>query len=139
MKSQSLIIQFLLFFLIGISIFISISQIFSFHSGMVKRDIISSSVKLSNSFISSAVITAVDNCKECDFVKISTNLGKATGYFIIASLENGLNTSTPTGDYFFSSIHNLNKTVGIQSSKVSSLKPITLTFNRTKNNLVIFQ
>jgi len=139
MKSQSLIVQFMLFFLIGLTVFLAISQLFKFYSDTMRREIVNSSLKLSNSFISSAIITAVDSCKECDIVKLSTKLEKAAGYLVVASLENGLNNSIATGDYFFSSIHNLNETLNIQPSKVSSLRPLTLTFNRTNYNLMMIQ
>ncbi len=139
MKSQSLIVQFILFFLIGLTIFLAISQLFKFHSDIIKRDITSSSLKLSNSFISSAVITAVDSCKGCDVVKISTRIGKTAGYYTIAELDDGLITSVASGESFSSSIHNLKETIDNLQGKVSSLKPLTLTFDRTNNKLTMVQ
>lgn len=137
MKAQSLIVQFILFFMIGFTIFLAIGNIFKLHSEITRNDIINSSLKLTNSFISSAVITATASCKKCDFVSINFKTGEnIVGYFTEIKLENGLNVSTIEKS-FFSSIHNINESVSIVPGKASSTKPITLTFDRTKNKLMI--
>jgi len=137
MKSQSLIVQFVLFFVIGLGIFLSLGNLFRFQSEIVRGDVINNSVKLTNSFLSSNIISAVDSCKQCDLVSTNIKLEKTVaGFFTEIRLNNNrLNTSID-GQSFSSSIHNLNETIGI-SGEASSAKAITLMFNRTKNNLMI--
>ena len=138
MKSQSLILQFILFFLIGFSIFLVIGNIFKYQFFLTQSDITDSFLKSINSYLSSAVITAVDSCKTCDNVSITLNLEKTVaGNFYEINLGNGVNTSTTAGKYSFSSMHLLNNSLNIQQSKALSVKPITLMFERTKNNLVV--
>jgi hypothetical protein len=137
MKSQVLITQFIIFFVIGLTIFLAVGNIFRLHSNSGRSDIINSSIKLENSFISSAVITVVSSCKDCDIVSINLKTEESTaGYFTVISLENGLNISTIERS-FSTSIHNMNESINIVASSASSTKPITLTFDRTKNNLMI--
>ncbi len=137
MKSQSLIVQFILFFVIGLGIFLSLGNLFKFHSETIRGDVIDYSVKLTNSFISSAIISTVDSCKQCDSISTNMQLEKTiAGFFTEVELKNGLNISAG-GKTFPSSIHNLNETIGIQPSKASSAKVITLTFDRTNNKLMI--
>jgi hypothetical protein len=138
MKSQSLIVQFILFFVIGLGVFLSLGNLFKFQSEIVRGDVINSSVELTNSFLSSNIISAVDSCKQCDSVSANIKLEKTVaGFFTeINLLKNGLNTSID-GQSFSSSIHNLNETISGMSGKVSSAKAITLMFNRTNNNLMI--
>ena len=141
MKSQSLIVQFVLFFVIGLGIFLSLGNLFKFQSEIVRRDVINDSVKLTNSFVSSNIISAVDSCKQCDLVSANIKIEKTVaGFFTEIILENGLNTGLNTsidGQSFSSSIHNLNETIGITSGEASSAKAITLMFDRTKNKLMI--
>jgi len=136
MKSQSLIVQFILFFVIGLAIFLSVGNIFKLHSEITRADIIDYSIKLTNSLISSAAIATIDSCKQCDFVAINLKAEEnIAGYFAEIKLERGLNVSTVEKS-FSSSIHNINETTDMYG-KVSSTKPITLTFDRTKNKLTI--
>lgn len=137
MKSQVQITQFILFFVIGLTIFLAVGNVFKLHSEGARSDIINSSLKLENSFLSSAVISAISSCKDCDFVSFNIKTEESTaGYFTVISLENGLNVSTNEKS-FFTSIHNMNESVNITASSASSTKPITLTFDRTKNKLMI--
>src|SRR4030042_85979 len=137
MKSQVLITQFILFFVIGLTIFLAVGNVFKLHSEAARDDIINSSLKLTNSYISSAAISAISSCKDCDFVSITLKAEDNTaGYFTVITLEKGLNVST-IEKYFFTSVHNMNESVDMTSPSLSSTKPITLTFDRTKNKLMI--
>lgn len=139
MKSQSSIVQFILFFLIGFSIFLAIGNVFKFQFFSIQSSVTDLFLKSVNSHTSSAIITAVDSCKMCDNVSISLNLEKTiAGNFYEIKLENGLNTST-YWKYSFSSMHLLNNSINIQESKAASVKPITLTFGRANYNLVVSQ
>ena len=137
MKGQSLIIQFLVFFLIGFSLFISIGTFFKYQSDLFRDEITSSSIKLANSYISSNIITLLKNCKQCDTATISTSISNLTaGEAIQINLSSsGLNTSMPT-KYFNSPVHNLNYSLAF-SGKSYSFKPITLTFDKNQNILEV--
>jgi len=137
MKAQSLIVQFILFFLIGMIIFLAVGNLFKTHSEITRDNIINSSLKLTNSFISSVIITETATCKECDYVLVDLKTGEDIGgYFTEIELENGLNVSA-SQQTFYSSIHNIKESVDIIPGKTSSTKTITLTFDRTKNKLMI--
>jgi hypothetical protein len=135
-KSQSLIVQFVLFFLIGFSLFLAIGSLFRFRSDVIKNDVTSLELKLINSYVSSAVINSVDACKQCDEVTVELPIKNIAGYSPVINLKNGLNVST-VNKYYFSSIHNLNETLNIQDSKVYGAVPITLMYEKIKNNLVV--
>ena len=138
-KSQSLLIQFVLFFIIGFSLFLLIGNFFKYQSGLFRADIIDLSLKLTNSYFSSFAINSIDSCKQCDSVENSIKLESTTaGYFfeIILSSE-GLDVSTaPTHNSFVSSVHNLNESYDMDGKAVSA-ETITLTFSRTKNELEV--
>ena len=137
MKSQSVIVQFVLFFMIGLTLFLSLGNVFKYHSEIVRGDVIDSSLKLSDNFISLAIITAVDSCKQCDYISMKIKTEESIGgYFTEFSLSNdGLNISTRE-KYYSSTVNNLNENIDMLGS-ASSIKPITLTFNRTKNEIEI--
>ncbi|MEM7825079.1 MAG: hypothetical protein QXO27_03860 [Candidatus Aenigmatarchaeota archaeon] len=135
-KSQSLIIQFVLFFVIGFSLFLAISGFFRFRSEMIRNDVTNYELKLVSSYISSAIIKSVDECKQCDEVSIRVSLKNIAGYTPIVNLKNGLNVSTMS-NYHFSTIHNLNETLGITESRAFASIPITLMYERIKNKLVV--
>jgi hypothetical protein len=137
MKGQALIIQFLIFFLIGFSLFISIGTFLKYQSDLFKEQITSSSIRLANSYLSSNMITVLNNCKQCDTASISTSISNLTaGEAIQIKLSSsGLNTSMPT-KYFISPVHNLNYSLTFSGNSYS-FKPITLTYNRTQNKLEV--
>lgn len=140
MKGQSLIIQYLLFFMIGFSVFIFIGSFFRYQSDLFRTDIINSNLKTANSYLSTAAIVAVDSCNQCDSAAFSLKVQNQTaGYDIVFNLFtlSGLTTSVnPLGKWYVSPLHNLNSSY-ILNGTVSSSKPITLTFTRTNNTLGI--
>lgn len=136
-KGQSVIMQFLIFFIIGFFIFITIGMFFKYQSDLFKQDIISSSLNLTNSYLSSVSIIMVDDCKECDFINLTLKVSNtSTGYPIEVKFTGNsmLNTSIPTVSEQTTTIHNLNYSLKASGSS-SSVKTIILTFNRTNNNL----
>ncbi|MEM5836430.1 MAG: hypothetical protein QW058_01570 [Candidatus Aenigmatarchaeota archaeon] len=137
-KGQSIVIQFLIFFLIGFSIFVSLGSFFNYQSEIFRQNILSSGVNLSKSYISSAVIAMVDSCKECDFVKLTIKIhNTSAGYPILVRGENlALIVSTPVSSVS-TTIHNLLGDVLKVTGSSPSTKPIVLTFNRTNNNLEV--
>jgi len=139
-KAQSLIVQFIIFFIAGFALFIGIGSFLKFQSDVFREDITDSSLELTNSYLSSLIVTSVDSCKQCDYAKFSQKLeSRATDYFLEFKLgDEGLNVSAVPGEKFYlSSIHNLNESFDTIVGKASSIKPINLTFSRTKNELRI--
>jgi C4-type Zn-finger protein len=123
--------------MIGMIIFLAVGNLFKTHSEITRDNIINSSLKLTNSFISSVIITETATCKECDYVSIDLKTGEDIGgYFTEIKLDDGLNV-TASQQTFSSSIHNIKESVDITPGKTSSTKTITLTFDRTKNKLMI--
>lgn len=139
MKGQSLLIQFVLFFLVGLTLFLSIGSFFRLQSDMFRESAAESSVKLINSYLSSLAIASVDTCKECDSVRMKVETEERfADYFIEVTLDDyGLEVSTvPRRKYFISPIHNLNETVNL-SGRAPLVRAINLTYNRNKNKLEV--
>jgi hypothetical protein len=140
-KGQSLIIQFVIFFLIGFSIFVSTGNVFRYQSDIFRDNNIDSGIKLANSYLSSLVISAVDTCKECDFMSITTKTQNTTaGYILDFELNKnyGLNVSIfQIKRYYTSTIHNIISSLSECSGSSASTEPISLTFNRNQNKLEV--
>ena len=140
LKGQSLILQFVIFFIIGFTIFIGVSQLFSFQSDIFKGDVSIENLKLINSYIASLSVASVDSCKQCDYVNLTfKTMNTTAGNFFVTSLGSyGINVSIPfaTNLQFISSIHNLNESIQTGGSVIST-KPLSLTFNKTENKLYI--
>ena len=136
-KGQSIVIQFLIFFLIGFSIFVSLGSFFSYQSQLLRENILSSGVNLTKSHISSALIVMVDSCKECDFVSLTIKThNTSAGYPILIKGKNSvLNVSSPLQS-LSTRAHNLLDPISATGSSVSD-KPIILTFNKTNNTLEV--
>ncbi|MBI2005347.1 MAG: hypothetical protein HYS80_01135 [Candidatus Aenigmarchaeota archaeon] len=138
MKAVSLIIQFVIFFTIGFGFFLLAGNLFKFQSGLVKQDILDASSKLAASQMSASSITAVDSCKSCDNTTIKINSKTIVGYAPTYQLSNGIILKIePESKLVQSSMHNLYRSISYGSAEVSSSKTIALTYDRTKNNLVI--
>jgi hypothetical protein len=137
-KAQSVVIQFLLFFLIGFSIFISIGSFFRYQSDLFRQSIASSGLNLTGSYISSAIVAIADSCKECDFVNLSLSMyNTSAGYTIGITAENSrLKIYTIAGSIGLSAHNLLNYTIKAFGYSSPS-KPIILTFNKTNNNLEV--
>lgn len=141
MKAVSLIVQFVIFFTIGLGFFLLASNLFTFQSGFIKRDFIDAGANLSISQISAVSIRATDSCKSCDNVSVKTDLKSIAGYIPTYKLSDGaINGITlkiePENKIAQSSIHNLNHSITADTTEVSS-STITLTYDKIKNKLVI--
>lgn len=141
-KGQSLVIQFILFFLIGFTIFLSISNFFKIQSDALSSDALSYGLELTNSYLSSNALNLFTTCKLCTSSNVTVKLANTTaGYYIVASFgPGGLNTSTPyvSKKMYTSTMHNIiNGSVAMIEGSASSAKPISLTYSRTKNQLEV--
>jgi hypothetical protein len=139
-KGQSLIIQFIMFFLIGFTIFIGVSQFFRYQSDIFKDDVTRESLKIINSYFSSYAIASVASCKQCDEVNLTFKTANTTAgnFFEVSFGSYGANVTIPfvTNVKFISPAHNLNESFQLNGS-VPSTRPITLTFNKMQNKLYI--
>lgn len=139
-KGQSIIIQFLTFFVIGFFVFISIGMFFKYQSDLFRDSILASNVNLTSSYLSAATVVLVDGCKECDFSTLTVRLkNTSAGYPIeFAIKDSKLVTSIPGTDYLLAtSIHNLLLDTIAASGSSSSVEPIILMFNRTNYSLKV--
>jgi len=137
MKGQSVVVQFILFFLIGLSILISVGQFFKYQSDLFKERASDESIKLTSSYVSSLIITLHDSCKECDFINFTFRISNTTATYyqevgLVKNPQNLVVRKIPSETIVNSSIHNLNETLEFVVSNASSVYPITLTFNKTK-------
>jgi len=139
-KGQTVVIQFVLFFVIGFLIFISIGTFFRYQSDLFRQMIISSSIKMTSSYVSSAAVALVDSCKGCDFVNISIRTqNTSAGYPIdILFLGSTFKTFAPTtSELLFTTIHNLLIDTLTASGSSSSAMTIILTFDRSQNKIYL--
>lgn len=138
MKSQSLVVQFLIFFVIGFSFFLSIGIFFRSQANLIKNDILDSGLELETKYISTAAGIATSTCKTCDNVSIRVELRPVIDYRPKIGLGDGIVLSIePENKVSRSSINNLKHSLNFIPNEVSSVRPITLMYDRTKNNLVI--
>jgi len=139
-KAQSLVVQFVIFFMTGFSIFLAIGSFFKYQSDMLKENSLSFNVELTNSYLSSAAISLVDRCKQCDDSKVSLKFPSSTlGYNYGFKLDkNGLNVSVISEEekHYASSLRNLNYSLTMEGD-TDSTRAISLTFEKTKNKLVV--
>lgn len=138
-KGQSLIIQFILFFMIGLSLFLGVGSFFRYQSDVYKVDTSQENLLLVNSYISSVITAAYLDCKQCDNANITVKTMNTTSgnYFTLSMGSYGLNVSIPfTSLAEISSTNNFNASVA-ESGLVASIKPVTVTFNRTQNQITI--
>ena len=134
-----MVIQFIIFFLLGLSILFSIGQSFKYQSEMLKERFSDDVAKLTNSYFSSMIVS-MWGCKECEFVNFSTNIPNTTAeHYLQIKLDDGklIVVKLPGGEGFVSSVHKLNESINFIPSFSSSVQTITLTFNKTKNYLQV--
>jgi len=138
-SGQSYIVQFILFFLIGIGLFIGIGSFFLMQYELVRRDTAGISIEMINGYVSSLIVASVDGCLRCGAVEHNIRISDTTaGYFLEFLLnESGLVVSTaPPEKGHISSINNLNYTCSLDGSAPST-QTINLTYDRTQNKLEI--
>ncbi|MDI6806370.1 MAG: hypothetical protein QMD14_00970 [Candidatus Aenigmarchaeota archaeon] len=138
-KSQALIIQFILFFLIGIAIFVAVGNLFRLQLDIFTSDVLTESLGLTNSYVGSIVIYSTIGCKQCDWINFTVTLPEKIThhYYKINFANKGINVSAlDRPEYFFSSPHNLNYTINL-SGEVFSAQPIFLTFDGTNYKLEV--
>ena len=138
MKGQSLVIQFVLFFIIGFSLYLAIGNFFRVQSESFRGEITDESLKLANSYLTSNILVAADSCKMCDYANLTFKIENTTaGYYYFFDLgqpQVNISVIPFANKSFITSGHNLNTSFTLKGNS-SSIKTLTLTFNRTKNEI----
>lgn len=139
MKAQSLVIQFLLFFIIGLVIFLAIGNFYRLQSDIFRQDVADLTRRMISSYASSFIVISQSSCKECDFASAEFKIENLTAnYFVELYLDQeGLRVVTVPGNkLFLSAIHNINSTLN-PSGFASSVEPIKLTIKKIENTLEV--
>mgnify|MGYP000994670655 CR=1 FL=1 len=139
-KGQSYIIQFILFFIIGIGLFIGIGSFYTNQYETMRRDAADISIEMINGYFSSMVVASVNGCHQCGSVENIVKISDRTaGYLLEFSLnQSGLAVETvPPERGMISSINNLNYTFDSIEGSAPSVQPINLTYDRIQNKLEI--
>ncbi len=138
MKGVSATFQFLLFFVIGLALFISISSVFRLQLDIFREEVADSTRKIDSSFVSALAILE-RGCISCDVTSLSFKFQNSTAnyFYVVSSSADGIKISTePGGKSVSSSVHNLASTLSMSGSK-SSTETITLTLTKTQNKLEV--
>ncbi len=137
-KGQSTIVQYVLFFAIGIGLFISLGNSFLSQYTTFSRDISSTNVMLANSFVTSQVVYLYDQCRQCQQITENLTLQNVTRLFQLSLGGAGINVSAPLSRAsYFSRVHNLNYTANFSSGTASLSRTINISINKDKNILGI--
>ncbi|MBI4010090.1 MAG: hypothetical protein HY361_02770 [Candidatus Aenigmarchaeota archaeon] len=139
MKGQSLVVQFLLFFIIGLGLFIAIGGAFRLQADIIREDVAEANRELIASYISSIAVSLTNTCKECDYINYTIKLKELNANYIqrLRLADYGLQIfSTPSGGNISDTIHLLNNTIDLCGNAASPY-PITLIFNKTQNIIKI--
>jgi len=122
-KGQSLIIEFIIFFLISFSLFAVISSFFFNQNEFFKERIGDRLIVMINNLVSIHIIRGV-NCKSCDSVNVHEVLPSKIGgyYYRINLTEGGLNTTLISQKLYSrgNPLFNLNKTFTFTKSESKS-------------------
>jgi len=150
MKAQTQIIQFILFFLISLTVFSLVSSyIFSF-SNFSQDRLLSHYRELLSSYISSIIISSYTGCKYCNTSNVSYAIAREIfdNFHDIGASGNAIYVkSVPFQKQVLSSIHNLNHSTQFTGFFPSGVTPsyfglnkssiIVISFNRIENKFII--
>jgi hypothetical protein len=141
MKSQTQVIQFVLFFLISISIFTLLSNyLFSF-SQLSQDRLLSSFRELIASYASGFIIYTYTGCKYCNYSNITFGIPYQAfdNFHEINGSENVIYvTSIPLQKQFSTSAHNLNFSISFEGVHSTGSTYSYLGLNKTSIVLISF-
>lgn len=143
MKGQYLLIQFVVFFVIGLSIFTLIGNLFRFQTTIYREEIVSG-LRENIALYFNSLISMQNSCRGCDNITYEVVLRNRTvGYFVQVALsedtEEGVFVVTlPGEEYYLSGLQNLGKTFEL-SGIVHSNKPIKITVDKVQNSIEVWQ
>lgn len=141
-KGQSQIIQFIMFFMIGLALFLAIGGVFRGRLDFFADDIAEQNRKTINSYFSALAVQSLVTCKECDSFNFTTRLANTTaGSFTQVGLNNTniITLSQPGGKQYATVAHNALLNLVGAGGLVLSSKPIILSYSKNQNILRVFQ
>jgi len=139
-KGQSQVIQFVLFFMIGLALFLSIGGVFRGRIDVFTDDIADQNRKTLNSHFSALIVKELAGCKGCDNINITTRLSNTTAGAFTQVLLNNTHLTTitqPGSERYWTTAHNLTRGLTAAGGIQISSKPIVLSYNKTQNILRI--
>lgn len=137
-KGQSQIIQFILFFMIGLALFLTIGGVFRGRLDFFAEDIADQNRKTINGYFSGLMVEELVSCKECDNVNLTTKLSNTTaGSFTQVGLNSTYLTtlSQPGAKQFSGKAHNLLAYLSGAGGLATSNRPIVLSYSKNQNIL----
>lgn len=138
-KAQTLIVEFILFFMISFSLFAAISFFFNTQNTLFKERVGESLSELINDVISTYTLKSTE-CKSCIDILILDDIPSKIGghYYKIELDQSGVNTSLIlTKISKKSSLFNLNETFTFSGSAVSENKKIEMKINNRDERVEI--
>lgn len=136
--------QYVLFFIIGISLFVSLGNTFLFQYRVFNKGLAESNIVLANSFLSSQAIYLWGQCRQCQ--QVSQNIAaqnltfsnltyQSPVRFLFSNLSNtGLVVKDPMTDQNYSSnMHNMNYTLNFTSGFATFSRTIGISIDKTIN------
>ena len=142
MKSQALILQFVLFFIIGVFVFTTFTNFFSSFGLLSSNDIRSEYARYVLSYFENGVYFSYLNCRHCNNFTfrivegIKPGISKRPDFSILSS--NGLLTVFASPRIFsVSNLANLNESIKIGEGGATSVLPIVISYQQNNNILEI--
>ena len=139
-SGQSQIMQFIIFFLVGMTLFVGIGNFFRIQSESLQSELSGRAFELMGNYLASAAVVSVDACKQCGSVENDLRISDTVfGYYLqLSSSGSGLSVATaPPTQSYNTSVNNLNATVTFVPGLSASIQPINLTYDRNQNTLEI--
>jgi len=135
MRGISLIFQFVIFFLIGLSTFLSMGMLFRSQYDIIRRDILEQRIKNVANFFVANLLDLYLSCKECDQATLTLEPEEIGAPYKISLEEDNLTVSIlETGENYSIKLNNFNYSVEF-SGEAFSGRPVILTLDKTKNKL----
>ncbi len=137
-KGQSQIIQFILFFMIGLALFLTIGGVFRGRIDFFAEDIAEANRRMINTYFSALTIQSLVSCKECDNFNSTTRLVNTTaGSFTQVGLNGTslLTLSQPGGKQYAGTAHSMLSQLTGAAGLALSAKPIILSYSKNQNIL----
>lgn len=153
MKAQALIIQFMVFFSIGLLVFTGVSNVFSGLRRTIEKEVYRYRLNIVKNFFDSAITFSATNLRDSSYnftivYGPSKNTVTPTNYWKITKLanrpdfyvivdSNGFKVESPVGEVVHSDCYYFNNTFIFDSSKLGSDFRIAISYDLTNNILVM--
>ncbi len=141
-KLQSVIVQFIIFFLVCVGVLVTFSNLFHIQLRITQKDILRENLKLITEESSQAMVYASITCKQCDYARITIFPPKKISnvHYKVETSSRGLETtsfSSRFNESWVSPVFNLNYTLSLQPEEWYSGRNLTLIFQRRNYKLWI--